>query len=139
MFTAKYEGIFLFILRWLARSLGMTSITILLLFLFGEEGSFSSITPNQAVGLFFFPFGLIVGLILSWWQEIYGGAITVVSILGFYFIYELLINGSWPRSWWFAIFATPGALFLLYGILALARNPGRHERPVCNESWTGGS
>lgn len=35
---------------------------------------------------------------------------------------EVMINGSWPKGPWFAVFAIPGALFLLYGILAIVRN-----------------
>jgi len=125
MFTAKaHEDRFLFILRWAARILGTISVAVLLLFLFGGSESFSSITLNQAVGLFFFPFGLMIGLVLGWWKEFLGGAIAVGSVVGFYFIYELLINSSWPRGWWFAVFAIPGVLFLLYGILTVVRNSG---------------
>lgn len=119
-----HEDNLLFVLRWTARILGITSVAVLLLFLFGGSESLSSITVNQAVGLFFFPFGLIIGLVLAWWREFIGGAVAIGSVLGFYIIYELLINHSWPRSWWFAVFAIPGALFLLYGMLAIVRNSG---------------
>lgn len=97
MFTAKaHEDNFLFILRWAARILGIISVAVLLLFLFGGGESFSSVTLNDAVGLLFFPFGLMIGLILAWQKELLGGAIAVGSVLGFYFIYELLINGHGP-------------------------------------------
>ena len=129
MFTAKaHEDNFLFILRWAARILGIISVAVLLLFLFGGGESFSSVTLNDAVGLLFFPFGLMIGLILAWQKELLGGAIVVGSVLGFYFIYELLINGSWPRGGWFAAFATPRALFLLYGILSVVRNSGEARK-----------
>lgn len=124
MFIAKGdEGNFLFVLRWIARILSITSVAVLTLFLFGE-GSFSSVTLKEGIGLVFFPFGLIIGLVLAWWKEFIGGAIAVGSILGFYVIYELLISGSWPKGPWFAVFAIPGALFLLYGILGIVRNSG---------------
>lgn len=124
MFSAKaHEDNILFVLRWTARVLGIASVAILSLFLFGE-GSFSSVTLKECIGLLFFPFGLIIGLVLAWWKELIGGAIAVGSALGFYFIYELLINGSWPKGPWFAVFAIPGMLFLLNGILAIVRNSG---------------
>jgi hypothetical protein len=133
MFIEKaYIDSFLFVLRWAARILGIISVAVLLLFLFGGRESYSSITSNQAVGMLFFPFGLMIGLILGWRQEILGGAIAVGSLLGFYFVYELLINGSWPRGWWFAVFAIPGGLFFLYGILTAIRNSARLQK--LNES-----
>ena len=125
MFTAKTEeDKFMFILRWGARLLGTISVGVLLLFLFGEDRSLLTITLGQAIGLFFFPFGLMIGLILAWKKELIGGAIAVGSILGFYSIYELLISNLWPKGWWFAVFALPGALFLLYGMIASVRNSG---------------
>ncbi|MEQ1763881.1 MAG: hypothetical protein ABL984_12150 [Pyrinomonadaceae bacterium] len=120
-----YEDNFLFILRWVARISGMTSVALLLLFLFGE--GFSSITMNQAVGIVFFPFGLMTGLVIGWRRELLGGAIAVGSVLGFYFIYELAINGSWPRGWWFAVFAMPGVLFLIYGLFTAIRRFAAHK------------
>ena len=122
MLAAKaHEDNFLYALRWTARVLGLTSVAILMLFLLGE-GSLTRISPKEGIGLLFFPFGLIIGLILGWWKELIGGAIAVGSVAGFYLIYELLMNGSWPKGPWFAVFATPGVLFLLYGILAVVRN-----------------
>ena len=130
MFTAKAheDKIFLFILHWAARILGLISVAVLSLFLFGGGESFSSIKLNEVFGMLFFPFGLMIGLIVGWRYELLGGAIAVGSVLGFYFIYELLINSSWPRGWWFAVFAIPGALFLLYGILTVARNSSQTPR-----------
>lgn len=130
----SHENYFLFSLCWIARVLGLFSISVLLLFLFGQGGGLSPITLNDAVGLAFFPFGLIIGLVLAWWKERLGGAIAIGSVVGFYLIYELLINSSWPRGWWFAVFAIPGALFLLYGLLTEARNSSPTRKLKFNKS-----
>lgn len=112
-----------FALRWTARVLGGLSIAVLMLFLLGDKGSLTSISPREILGVLFFPFGLILGLVLGWWKELLGGVIAVGSVAGFYLIYEFLINGSWPRGPWFFVFTAPGLLFLSYGILSVVRNP----------------
>jgi len=43
--------------------------------------------PGQYVGFLFFPVGICVGLIVAWWREGLGGAITVSSLLIFYAIH----------------------------------------------------
>lgn len=108
----------LFFLRWSARITGAFSVAMLLLFMFGEEsGSWSRITGKQAIGMLFFPLGLISGLILGWQEEKWGGLLAVVSVAAFYVIYGLVLNGSMQLGWWFLVFAAPGFLFLLYGLL----------------------
>ena len=42
----------------------------------------------------FFPLGALVGLVLGWREELLGGAITLISIAGFYLVYGWLLNSS---------------------------------------------
>ena len=108
----------LFFLRWTARITGALSVAMLFLFMFGEEsGSWSRITGSQAIGMLFFPLGLMSGLILGWQEEKWGGLVAVVSVAAFYVVYGLILNGSLQLGWWFLVFAGPGFPFLLYGLL----------------------
>ena len=116
------EGSLLFVLGWLARILGAISIAVLLLFVIGEPSGPSSITWDQAIGLVFFPCGLIVGLALAWYRELLGGLIAVGSVVCFYVVYEALLHGGWP-GWWFMVFAAPGVLHLLHGTFSLLNKP----------------
>ena len=119
----KYEDKNLFMLRWTARIFAAACLAILFLFIFGENSDWSKISADEMIGLFFFPVGLIIGLILAWRKELPGGAIAVGSVLAFYFVYGLLLNGSLQQGWWFILFAIPGALFLAYGIVLAGGQP----------------
>ena len=114
----EYENYFLFFLRWTARILSAACLLILLLFIFGESVDLSKITGKQMVGLIFFPFGFMFGLIFAFWKELWGGAITVGSVASLYLIFGLLLNNSLRLGWWFGLLAIPGVLFLIYGILS---------------------
>lgn len=103
-------------MRWTARIFGAASLMILLSFLLGESRSWAKMSVGDVIGELFFSIGLMAGLILSWRTEFTGGAITLGSVLTFYFIYGLLLDESLSRNWWFIFFAIPGALFLTYGI-----------------------
>ncbi len=63
--------------------LSIISITVMLTFLNSDIPTFGQISPKQWVGFLFFPVGVIAGMLLGWWREILGGAVTVVSLLGF--------------------------------------------------------
>jgi hypothetical protein len=119
----KYEDDNLFMLRWTARIFAIACLAILFLFIFGESSDWSKISSDEIIGLFFFPVGLIVGLIIGWWKEFWGGAIAVGSVAAFYFVYGLLLNGSLEQAWWFIFFTIPGALFLAYGIALACGQP----------------
>lgn len=106
------------ILHWTARTLSAASVLLLLAFMFGEDGlKPSRITAQEWIGLFFFPFGVGIGLLLGWWNEKLGGLIAIASLLAFYLIYGLLVRGSIAMGWYFALFASPGFLFLLSALL----------------------
>ena len=112
----RYETLSL--LRWVARISSLISILVLVMFFVGEGFDPGRVSGRQWLGLLFFPVGLITGFIIGWKYEIIGGAVSVLSLLAFYFIYGLLISGRLPRGWAFAVFALPAILFLFAGIFA---------------------
>lgn len=111
-----YEDNNFFMLRWSARIFSAASLIILLLHIFSESSARQITSGDEAIGRLFVPAGLMLGLILSWRTEFFGGAITLASILAFYFIYGLMLEGSLAQNWWVIFFAIPGVLFLTYGI-----------------------
>jgi uncharacterized membrane protein len=114
MSARNNSGVALFLIRWSARLLSIASTVLLLMFLSGgEKFEVAKVTASQWLGLIFFPLGVIVGFVIAWWKEGLGGAITIASLLAFYLIYVLLLNGSLSRGVWFLVFAVPGLLFLL--------------------------
>jgi len=101
------------ILKWTARAASLASLAILAAFAFGEGGT---PTLRQAVLMVFFPFGLVGGLVLGWWRETWGGALSIASLVAFYLL-EAAMSGRFPGGPYFAILASPGLLFLASGLL----------------------
>jgi len=97
-------------LRWTARIWSVLSVALVLAFIVGERDNPSGL--NEWLGFLFFPFGISVGMIISWWKEALGGCITVGSLLVFYMV-RLTTAGMFPQGWAWLAFAAPGFLFLL--------------------------
>lgn len=103
------------VIRWIARVWSVASIGFILLILAGELFSPHAPPPTalrDLLGLFFFPFGTCVGMVLAWRWEGLGGAITVGSLLAFYATLYIA-DGQFPRGLFFLLVAAPGLLFLL--------------------------
>jgi len=97
-------------LRWTARIWSAASVVLVLGFIVGE-----GLNPSGAaewVGVLFFPLGISAGMILSWWKEGLGGAVTVGCLLAFY-LEHVLTAGALPKGAAWILFAAPGFLFLL--------------------------
>ena len=103
-------------LEWVARVGSLVSIGLLLALFIGEGLHPAQVGPREWVGLFFFPVGVVVGMIVAWWKEGLGAAITVASLLAFYVVYGYLFR-SHVGGWAFVTFAAPGFLFLLHWLL----------------------
>jgi hypothetical protein len=117
MFTVREdEGLLMLAIRLSARVLSLVVVLFLALFVLDEGFDLWSITAREYVGLVFFPVGLVFGSLVAWRSELAGGLISVISILGFYLVFGLLLMGSVRQGWAFVLFALPGALFLVYGI-----------------------
>jgi len=103
--------------RWLARLTSLISIGLLALFLFGEPFHPTQITAREWTGLAFFPAGVAIGMIIAWWKEGLGAAISIASLLGFYTIFGWLL-GSRVSGPWFILFVSPAFLFLIAWFLS---------------------
>lgn len=107
----------LLVVRWLARIASVASLAMLALF--ATSGG-NSPTLGELLLIAFFPVGVAIGMIVAWWREVLGGGITLGSLAVFYLIL-LIQSGHVPTTAWFGIFASPGVLFLLCGVLASRR------------------
>lgn len=103
------------VLRWLARVGSIASTLLLAAFAFGGQESLRP-TFVEAIGLFFFPVGVVVGFFIAWWWEGIGGAVTVTSLACFY-VYMVARDGRLPTGPYFLLFAAPGFLHLANGLL----------------------
>lgn len=118
MFTNRIDlGVPLAAIELLARIGSIASITLLLMLFAGEGLHPSEVAPRQWVGLVFFPLGVIIGMIVAWWKEGLGAAITLGSLLALYFVYGYLMRYH-LAGWAFIVFASPGFLFLLHWLLS---------------------
>lgn len=100
-------------LRWTARLWSVLSVILLFLFFIGEGVQIARVAPKEWLGLLFFPIGIVIGLMIAWWREALGGAITIFSLAGFYFIYGLMLSGAFPKGWAFFMFTAPGFIYLI--------------------------
>jgi hypothetical protein len=98
-------------LRWAARLTSLCSLAMLGLFL--QDFDPSKIRPNEWVGLAFFPFGLMIGMVLGWKWPGVGGLVGLGSLAGFYLVYGLVLAERFPTGPYFALFAFPALLFAL--------------------------
>ena len=99
------------VLRWTARISSAISLLTILGFIVGEG---VHLTRNEIAGFLFFPTGISVGMVLGWWKERIGGAVTVTSLLIFYCLH-FASSGKIPHGAAWIIFALPGFLFVLAG------------------------
>ena len=118
MFSKRIDwGLPLAVVELLARVGSIASITLLLMLFAGEGLHPSEVAPRQWVGLFFFPLGVMIGMVLAWWKEGVGAAITLGSLVAFYLVYGYLMRYH-IAGWAFIIFASPGFLFLMHWLLS---------------------
>jgi len=107
--------------RWTARISSIPVILVFLLMFFGEGFDPMKVKPIEWVMLLFGPFGFMLGMILGWWKEGLGGAITIVSFFG------AMLVGDYSGSGvvYMAVCAAPGFLFLAAWLLS---NPALMSR-----------
>lgn len=100
------------LITWTARIWSGLSLLLILGFIIGEGIHFTR--SVEALGFVFFPLGISIGMVVSWWRERLGGAITVSSLLAFYFLH-FASTGRFPQGWAWLLFAFPGVLSLFNG------------------------
>ena len=118
-------GLPLAVIELLARVGSIASITLLVLLFMGEAFHPSEISSDEWAGLLFFPIGVTIGMIVAWWKEGLGSAVTLLSLLAFYLVYGFVLRNH-IGGWAFIAFASPGFLFLLHWLCAMlvkARRP----------------
>ena len=116
------------IIRWIARIMSILSVGILLLFLVGE-GDFSQpirLSPQEWIGLLFFPFGVIAGMVVAWRREGLGAGITLGSLVAFY-VSHFMMYGKLPRGPYFAMFALPGVVFGVSWLMSRQRKRKKED------------
>ena len=119
MSTTRIDlGLPLAVVELLARVGSIASITLLILLFMGEAFRPAEISPNEWAGLLFFPIGVMIGMIVAWWKEGLGAALTVLSLLAFYLVYGYILRNH-IGGWAFIVFASPGFLFLLHWLCAM--------------------
>jgi hypothetical protein len=114
------------VIRWAAR---ISSI----LFLGGFAFMFtrwtidpSTLTTREWLSLLFFPIGASIGMILAWWKEGLGGALTLVSVFVCVLIHDASAGGAYTLTC-----ASPGLLFVLSWLLSVMRpDPGEASAPL---------
>ena len=122
MFSNRIDSSFpLAFIEVLARVGSIASMTLLLMLFLGEGLDPSKISSNEWVGLLFFPIGVAIGMVIAWWKEGVGSAVTLASLLGFYVVWGYLLRNH-IGGWWFVVFASPGFLFLLHWLLYRGEN-----------------
>jgi hypothetical protein len=98
------------VIQWVARVLSLLSIGVILLFIVGEGFDPTRVALKEWAGLLFFPFGVVVGLVMGWRWDGIGAAIALGSLLAFYGV-QLAMWGRLPRGPYFALFTSPAILF----------------------------
>ena len=124
-------GVPLAVVELLARVGSIASITLIILLFMGEAFRPSEISSNEWAGLVFFPIGVTIGMIVAWWKEGLGSAITLLSLLAFYLVYGYLLRNH-IGGWYFLAFASPGFLFLVHWLLRAAG-----EKQHAHAGWIG--
>lgn len=100
--------------HWIARIISAVCIGFILLIFLGEGLTVDGIWPTTSewVGLFFFPFGLLVGLLIAWRYELVGGLISIASLATFY-LWNYIATGRFPTGPYLLLMALPGVLFVI--------------------------
>lgn len=109
------------IVELVARVGSIASIALLISLFAGEGLHPTEISRNEWAGLLFFPIGVTIGMIVAWWKEALGSAVTLLSLLAFYLVYGYLLRNH-IGGWVFIAFASPGFLFLLHWLLTAGKN-----------------
>jgi len=114
-------------IRWTARIWTAASLLFLSAFIFGgaERGNWP--TATQWIGLAFFPTGIVAGLLIALWKELWGGGVAALSLIGFY-VWHFVVSGNLADGPWFVVIAAPAFLFLTAGLCRC-----RHPVEACHQ------
>jgi peptidoglycan/LPS O-acetylase OafA/YrhL len=110
------------ILRWIARIWSILVLLFLVVMfagsiLFPEDGSGEWQTV-EIIAAFFFPIGVMVGLIYAWKNELLGGLATVASFIIFSILILIPRGALFRGGPVFLLVTMPGVLFVITGLLS---------------------
>lgn len=115
--------------RWFARATSFLSVGLLLLFIIGESPGPRPVTSREWIGLLFFPFGVVVGMLVAWKREALGSLLSIASLACFYIVYGWMLSGRLLQGWGFAAFTSPALLFLATWLMERTMKRDRHAIP----------
>lgn len=95
-----------------AKILSIISIGIIITFIIGEGIDFSEISYNGIILFIFFPIGICIGMIYSWFKPRAGSFISIFSLMLFYFL-EYYFKSEYPNGIYFLLFTIPAFLFYI--------------------------
>jgi hypothetical protein len=103
-------------LRYGARAWSLANCLFVLAFVAGGKESLRP-TAMQALGLLFFPIGVLAGQIIAWLREVTGALISIGSLVLF-FVWIFVRDGRLPGfPIWFLVLTGPAFLFLAAALL----------------------
>jgi len=100
------------ILKWFARLAALASLFFLILFIISDLSYVSRCGFNEILLFIFFPFGVIVGLIVGLKFELIG-SITAIFALFSYYLLHYIVQKSFPSGIAFLVFSSPALLYLI--------------------------
>jgi hypothetical protein len=112
--------------RWFARATSVLTIGLLLLSIIGEGSAPGTVAGRQWIGLLFFPFGVVVGMLVAWKREAVGGLLSIGSLTCFYVVYGFILSGRLPGGWAFVAFSSPAFFFLLTWLVERTMKRNQH-------------
>ena len=104
------------LVRKIARLYAFVAIAVLGLMLTSEQITSHQLNTQETLLAFFFPYGVLAGLLISWLFMRAGGWITLLSLGGFY-LATFWQSGTGPTSDLPLLVAGAAPLFLLAGFL----------------------
>jgi len=111
--------------------LSIASALLIILLAVGEKFNPLHLTSEEKVLSLFFPIGVIAGFAISWFWEGMGGLITILSLCAFY-LSNYLCYDSLPKGIAFFVFASPGFLFAIDGLIRMVRREKQDDQSAKN-------
>jgi len=97
--------------RWLARAGSLAALSLLILFGAGEGFDPGALRGIEWVLMALFPFGVALGLLISWRRERLGAWISLLCLAGFYLVH-ITHSGRAPSGIAFVMLTSPAVAFL---------------------------
>lgn len=116
---------FILVIRWIARIWSLLIFTVvLLMFFFPDQNQVNPVPLTDWIRLGIFPGLAVIGLLLAWWWEIWGGILVIFSYLAHlmasYFWLGMVVppGGNLILA---SVFLPPGILFIISGFYSRRR------------------